>query len=312
MTLAGRFREIGLTAAESRRTPPRHAALRDDPAAIALRVFRDAAPVSPSEAACLGVPPDLLVADAGQLRSAYRLDFVRDLYLFSDWPSDDSGAVLPPGETTAILYRAACPACPVESVLDLGCGSGTLALLLAPMTKRVVGSDLNPRAVMLARLNAEVNGIGGVEFRQGSLYEPVPVERFDLIVSQPPYVPRPPGTPHHLFLHGGPRGDELAREIIAGAPAHLTETGRALIFSDWPLMESECLADRIPGVQAKVTLHASPAIEPASYAASYGKELERYFAKQRIVGIRQCLTVLEHGAGMAEHLVLPHEWSRSV
>jgi methylase of polypeptide subunit release factors len=180
------------------------------------------------------------------------------------------------------------------------------------MVKRVIGSDLNPRAVMLARLNAEVNGIGGVEFRQGSLYDPVPGERFDLIVSQPPFVPRPPGTPHRLFLHGGPRGDELAREIIAGAPAHLTETGRALVFSDWPLMEGECLAARIPNVQAKVTLHASTPIEPASYSASYGPELERYFAGQHIVGIRQCLTVLEHGVGTVEHLVLPHEWSRSV
>jgi len=309
MTLADRFRKIGLTAAESRRTPARHAALRDDPAAIALRLFRDAAAVSASEAAGIAVPPDLLVPDAGQVRSAYRLDLVRDLYLFSDWPSDDPGAVLPPGETTAILFRAAWPAAALESVLDLGCGSGTLALLLAPMARRVVGSDINPRALMLARLNAEVNGIRGVEFRQGSLFEPVAGERFDLIVSQPPFVPRPPDTPRHLFLHGGPRGDELAREIIAGAPAYLSEAGRALVFSDWPLAKSESLSGRIPRVPVKVTLRASPAVEPACYSASYGPELVRYFAEQEITGIRQCLTVLEHGAGMAEQLVLPHEWS---
>jgi SAM-dependent methyltransferase len=245
------------------------------------------------------VPPPLLQC---------RLDLIENLYLFSDWPGADPNEVLPPGETTAILYRAARSACPAGRVLDLGCGSGTLALLLAPHVRHATGTDINPRAITLSRLNAEVNGIDNVEFRVGSLYQPIDSERFDLIVCQPPYVPRTAGQPQHLFLHGGERGDELAREIIAGLATHLTPPGRALIFSDWPLTAGERLQDRIPTTM-KATLLASPPLTLEAYSSSYGDDLPGHFASLGVTGIRQCLAIFEHGEGVTMREVLPHQWT---
>src|SRR5947209_3401108 len=107
MLLAARLREIGLTAEEMRRTTVRHATLREDSAALALRLFRDHTSLTAQECGRLfgdaKVPPLVLQC---------RVDTVENLYLFSDWPSEDGGTVLPPGETTAILYRAARSTCP--------------------------------------------------------------------------------------------------------------------------------------------------------------------------------------------------------
>ena len=106
-------------------------------------------------------------------RARYRLDFVEHLYLFSDWPSTAHDVVLAPGETAAILYRAARQLGHSGTSLDLGCGSGVLALLLAAQSDRVIATDLNPRAIELTELNAQLNGIVNVECRQGSLFDPV-------------------------------------------------------------------------------------------------------------------------------------------
>ena len=91
----------------------------------------------------------------------------------------------------------------------------------------MIGTDINPRAIALARANATLNGIGNVEFRAGNLYEPVQGDEFDLIVSQPPYYPALPGS-EKTFLHGGPRGDELSRTgHRRGTVAHHSSRARA-------------------------------------------------------------------------------------
>ena len=307
--LAERFRAIGLTTEASHSIPPRHAALRDDPVAIALRLFRDHGSASPEEVfRCLGSAGEGLTRGAGDgLCAAFRLDLIHGLFLFSDWPAGDLEEALPPGEITAILYRAAA-GFDGGRVLDLGCGSGTLALLLAGPGVPAVGTDVNPRAIALARLNARVNDRGGVEFREGSLYQPVRNESFDLIVSQPPFIPSAPGVDRHIFLHGGERGDELARAIIAGSAEHLAPDGRAFVFSDWALRDGERLADRIPHERLRATLYVSRPIDPAGYAASYSDELAEVLRERGITGIRQCLTVIEHGEGLEQHEVLPHQW----
>jgi len=314
--LAERFRGIGLTAAEALVTPPRHAALRDDAAALALRLFRDHARLSAEEDATLAMPAELVFRDEAGASARYRLDFVEQLYLFSDWPSSEPARdeVLPPGETAAILFRAARQFGHVRAALDLGCGSGALGLLLSARADRVMGTDINPRAIELSRLNAVVNGIANADFREGSLFDPVADAQFDLVVSQPPYIPLASGAVASLFLHGGSRGDELARELIAGIPGHLSEHGRALIFSDWPLGADERLADRIPHQGLHARLFASPPVTTESYARNYGEAIASHFAAMGINGVRQCLAVLEQGSGAEESAVeeievLPHEWA---
>ncbi|MCZ2150661.1 MAG: methyltransferase [Bryobacterales bacterium] len=251
--LAARWRSLGIDRAFLRTmteqpdnlrrplTPVREAQFRDDAAAVLLRLFFCAIPTPADEAeAALGpellraaLECGLLLSDGGSVTAPFHLRLARGLYVFSDYLNGHSEAVMGAGETTAILYQAGCPTRPVRRALDLGCGAGTLALLLARTAAHVVGTDINPRAVALAKLNASLNGILNVEFLAGDGFAPVRGERFDVILSQPPYYPNPRGASIETYLHGGVRGDELAWRIATEAPSYLTPAGKAVIFASW-------------------------------------------------------------------------------
>ena len=79
---------------------------------------------------------------------------------------------------------------PAERALDLGTGCGVQSLHLAQHVGTVVATDLNPRAIQLARLTAKINSIK-LDLRQGDLFAPVAGEKFDWIVTNPPYVMSP-------------------------------------------------------------------------------------------------------------------------
>lgn len=88
------------------------------------------------------------------------------------------------------LYEGTSP----KNILDLGTGTGALALALAKEfpQARVIASDIMPKAVELAKENAKLNGIANIELLCGSWFEPLKTlpmaEGFDLIVSNPPYI----------------------------------------------------------------------------------------------------------------------------
>ena len=233
--LGERLRGLGVTAEFVRRcTEPdpglqlaltcrREARFLDDPAVLAVRLLFCGEALTLEET----------VAAFGELRPpALHTRIVAGLYIMSDYLGAGAAAeaVMGAGETTAVLWQAARPSRRIGATLDLGCGAGTLALLLAGHAERVVGADINARAVEMSRFNAALNGIGNVEFRCGDLYQPVEGERFDLIVSQPPYYPGGELT----FLHGGRRGDEIARRVVDGVAGRLCVGGRALVLSSWP------------------------------------------------------------------------------
>lgn len=121
------------------------------------------------------------------------------------------------------------------AVLDLGTGSGCVAIAIAHERPdaRVTAIDSAEVALRIARHNAERHGIVNVAFVRGEWYAPLGPGRFDVIVSNPPYVAT--GDPHLgrgdlLFepahaLDGGPDGLDALREIAAGAPHFLGPGG---------------------------------------------------------------------------------------
>ena len=123
----------------------------------------------------------------------------------------------------------------VGSTLDLGTGCGIQAMHAARFSDRVVATDISARALRYARLNAALNGIEGIEFRLGSLYEPVAGERFGRIVSNPPFVitPRQPGVPSYEYRDGGMIGDGLVEAVVRGAAEHLEPRGIAQLLGNW-------------------------------------------------------------------------------
>jgi methylase of polypeptide subunit release factors len=121
---------------------------------------------------------------------------------------------------------------PVVSALDLGTGSGVQALHLSTHATRVVGTDVNRRALTLARLTAALNGVS-VELREGSLYEPVAGEQYDLIATNPPFVISPATGERLVYRDSGLPGDAVVEQIVRQSPAHLTPGGRCQVLANW-------------------------------------------------------------------------------
>ncbi len=233
-----------------------------DPAAVLARLFVLGEPV-PADAVATALPA-LGVAGAVQLGLIAEEDeLVRPLvdlrpYSFVDlhgagewWIASDLGElatgrelrvdhVLGVGGASTTLASLQFPE-PVGSVLDLGTGCGIQALHARRFAERVVATDISERALGFARLNAELNAVAGIEFRLGSLYEPVAGERFDRIVSNPPFVitPRTPEVPEYEYRDGGLEGDALVASVVAGAAAHLVPGGTAQLLGNWEYRTGE-------------------------------------------------------------------------
>ena len=122
-----------------------------------------------------------------------------------------------------------------ERVLELGCGAGVTAVLAARAGSRVTAVDIVPECVEATRENAVLNGVADrIEVRLGDCYAPVAGLTFDLICSNPPQMPTPPGRdrddPVAVADNGGPDGWNVLDNVIKGAPVHLRPGGR-LVFT---------------------------------------------------------------------------------
>lgn len=113
-----------------------------------------------------------------------------------------------------------------KSVLDLGCGTGLLAIAAARLgAAEVWATDVSPVAVDCARRNAERNGVD-LTAKVGDLFEPVAGRSFDLIVTVPPQLPAPAGARGPMF--GGADGLCFFESILREAPDHLERGGELL------------------------------------------------------------------------------------
>jgi len=157
------------------------------------------------------------------------------------------GVFIPRPETEVLVEKAleVLPADTPARVLDLGSGSGNIALSVAAELpgSTVTAVDTDDAAVRLTRANAARAGVSeSVEVMSGDLFEPLSGEAaFDLIISNPPYIPE--GMRESLpaevrdfepagALFAGPEGLDLIRRIVAGAPGHLADGGWLVLEVD--------------------------------------------------------------------------------
>jgi release factor glutamine methyltransferase len=167
---------------------------------------------------------------------------------FWSLPLKVTPAVLVPRHETELLVEMALKVIPkvaARSVLDLGTGSGAVALAIAserPLA-RVTGADVSPAALGVARDNARALRLPNLAFRLGSWFDAVPGERFDAIVANPPYVAS--GDPAlaaleaepEIALVSGPAGLDALTAIIEGSVPHLERGG-------WLVLEHGITQDR--------------------------------------------------------------------
>jgi release factor glutamine methyltransferase len=148
--------------------------------------------------------------------------------------------VLVPRPETETLVAAALDLLPAgegaASVLDIGTGSGAVALAIASERPdaRITATDISSAALEIARRNADELGMAErVRLLEGEGFDPVPGERFDLIVSNPPYVSEsqrgrlPPELAHEPeeALFAGPDGLRVLRTLVSGAGGALAPAG---------------------------------------------------------------------------------------
>jgi len=206
----------------------------------------------------LGVPREKLVsADREPLPEKMRLKFNRLIarrgdrrepvaYIvgsagFFGLEFSVSPSVLIPRPATETLVELALERLPKDGTFaDIGTGSGAIAIAVLTKAARAeaVATDLSERALDVARRNARAIGVSQrLDVRQGDLYEPLGTERFDLVVSNPPYVREDdfdglaPELRHEprAALVAGADGLGVVRRLVEGARDRLKEGGRLLL-----------------------------------------------------------------------------------
>lgn len=171
---------------------------------------------------------------------------------------------------------------PVDRSLDLGTGCGVQALHLAAHSGAVVATDVNERALRLARFNVALNELRTpVDVRSGSFFEPVLGERFDLIATNPPFVISPATGERLVYRDSGLPGDRVVEHIVRAAPEHLTDGGWCQVLANWIIPAGADWADRLGSwidsacdafvVQREV-------VDPASYVELWLKDAGQHGA----------------------------------
>ncbi len=166
----------------------------------------------------------------------------------------------------ALELLAALPGEP--AVADLGTGSGAIALAIkaACPRARVTAVDLSADALAVARANGVRLGLD-VGWRHGSWFSPLGTQRFDLLVSNPPYIagddPHLPALRHEPITALTPGGDGLAdlRALIGGAAAHLAPAGWLLLEHGWDQADAvaqQFTADGFEGISLRRDLAGRP------------------------------------------------------
>ncbi|MER7576833.1 class I SAM-dependent methyltransferase [Streptomyces sp. NPDC126514] len=243
--------------------------------------------------------------------------------------STEEGVVLGVGGASTTLAGITVRT-PVSSALDLGTGSGIQALHAAQHATRVTATDLNPRALHSTALTLALSGAPAADLRAGSLFEPLrDDERYDLIVSNPPFVISPGAR--LTYRDGGMGGDDLCRSLVQGAGERLAEGGFAQFLANWQHVAGEDWQDRLRSwvprgcdawiVQREVqdvTQYAELWLrdagdhrgDPAEYQARYDAWLDEFEARKvKAVGFGW-ITLRKTGAAVPS--VTVEEWPHPV
>ena len=161
----------------------------------------------------------------------------------------EPGVLIPRADTEIVCEQALMRLKPGARVLDIGTGSGALAISLAKLGKdvRVTAVDISDAALAIARANAECLS-ADVEFVKSDCFSVLKGEKFDMIISNPPYIsgeemkvlmPEVLLEPH-LALFGGEDGLDFYRRISREAPEYLNDGGWLVFEIGWLQKDAVC------------------------------------------------------------------------
>jgi len=202
----------------------------------------------------------LLEADGDGIRAAVELEPYGDWWVVADLSAGmRPGKPLPADHVLGVggastTLAGATLRHDVDTALDLGTGCGVQALHLSTHAQHVTATDLSARAIRFAATTAGLNQQDW-EFRRGDLVEPVQNRRFDLVVSNPPFIVGP-GVQRYDYRDSGRAGDGVCAELVAAAPTLLNPGGYVQFLANWLHVAGEDWQDRVAGWLAGTGLDA--------------------------------------------------------
>ena len=141
----------------------------------------------------------------------------------------DPPVTMLPSRFTRMLYSFVPANLEGLSVLEVGTGGGGMLIAIKKYDGAglCVGTDIDPAALAVARQNAAINGVKGIEWLPGPMFEPVRGRRFDLIVCNPASMPAALIADGHgqVYRSGGPDGRDMIRQIATHSASHLLPGG---------------------------------------------------------------------------------------
>lgn len=205
----------------------------------------------------------------------------RDLWVVSDLTPGLDGAPVAVGGDHVLGISSASTSLaqltirePVGRALDLGTGCGVQALHLAAHAGHVVATDVNARALWMTRLNAALNDVS-VDVRDGSFFDPVAGERFDLIATNPPFVISPATGERLVYRDSGLPGDRVVEHIVRTGPDHLAEGGWLQVLANWSIVDGRPWDERLGSwlrADCDALVVQRETLDPASYVELWLKD----------------------------------------
>lgn len=260
----------------------------------------------------------------------------RDLWIFSDLTPGLDGTTTPIDPDFVLGVSAASSTLaqltlrrPAARALDLGTGCGVQSLHLADHVSEIVATDVNPRALDLARLTFALNGVE-VGLRSGSLFDPVAEERFDLIVTNPPYVMSPPNGTRLSYRESSMPADALVEHVVRHGADRLAPDGVLHVLANWAHPVGGDWQERLRGwvTPSGCDAHVMQreVLEPSTYveiwladagllgAADYTRRYDAWLDYFEVLGIEAVGMgwILLHRSGRDQPTIRIEDWPHAV
>jgi methylase of polypeptide subunit release factors len=264
-----------------------------------------------------------LDAGGGMVSSRYQLSPIGGGWMASDFQKrqgEDAGDYVMGIGPSSTLLASLTPTIHGRA-LELASGIGWLSGNLVKAGIQVVATDLNPRALDLGRFSARLNGVEGIDFRQGDGFSSVAGEKFDLIVSNPPYVQSPGGN---MTFRESTEGDPICARLLREIPDHLAPGGIAIVLINWTHTTDDDWSDGplswVPAAGMRRWLFQSDCSSPADYAWTWINGDLRFTDEQAAIGeIRRWLRFYQDkgikrisgGFMLVQKCETGGEWTRS-
>lgn len=202
-----------------------------------------------------------------------------------------------------------------ENVLDVTTGCGTYAILYSQWSKRVMGIDINERAINYANLNLQLNEIKkNVTFMIGDLYKELPKNvKFDCILAYPPGHPVVQTAPS--FQNGGKTGNDVLKRVIQDLPDYLSSSGVAQIECYLTIGKSESvntlLKSWIRNNKISILVDFIRKINIDEYSIRFARYNELIDVSQYLNKVRSTLQHLENmQIKEIDHVVFYLKWGK--